>query len=529
MLILTTFTMSVPPMSKSSQVHTTGGRDEATVHSFSEEEKVAFADYINSCLHSDPDVGARLPLSTEDMSLFTAVQDGLLICKLINDAIPETVDERAMNKTNLNPFRVHENQNLCINSAKAIGCSVVNIGAEDLIEGKPHLVLGLIWQIIRIGLFSKINLVNHPELYRLLEPGETIEDFLKLPVEDILLRWFNYHLSNAGHHRRVSNFTTDIKDSENYTVLLAQIAPKHCNRDGLQEQDLTRRAEMVLENADRIGCRKFVTARDICKGNHKLNLAFVANLFNTWPALEPVEEVVEVIEETREEKTFRNWMNSLGVDPFVTHLYNGLEDGTVLLQLFMKIAPGTVDERKVNWNPTTTWKKLENVNYAVLCGHQLQFSLIGIQGKDIMDHNKTLTLALVWQMMRHHVLNILKALGGGEKIGDAEIIAWAQEKVASSGKATTCTGFKDPTLNNSRFLLELIDAIQPETVDWNEYLEADDEESLMSNAKYTVSLARKIGATVFALPEDIVEVQPKMMMTIFAGLMAVDLGHAEEH
>ena len=51
----------------------------------------------------------------------------------------------------------------------------------------------------------------------------------------------------------------------------------------------------------------------------------------------------------------------------------------------------------------------------------------------------------------------------------------------------------------------------------------------MSNAKYTVSLARKIGATVFALPEDIVEVQPKMMMTIFAGLMAVDLGHAEEH
>ena len=77
-------------------------------------------------------------------------------------------------------------------------------------------------------------------------------------------------------------------------------------------------------------------------------------------------------------------------------------------------------------------------------------------------------------MMRHHVLNILKALGGGEKIGDAEIIAWAQEKVASSGKATTCTGFKDPTLNNSRFLLELIDAIQPETVDWNEYLEADD-------------------------------------------------------
>lgn len=44
----------------------------------------------------------------------------------------------------------------------------------------------------------------------------------------------------------------------------------------------------------------------------------------------------------------------------------------------------------------------------------------------------------------------------------------------------------------------------------------------MDNAKYAVSMARKIGARVYALPEDITEVKPKMVMTLFACLMALD-------
>lgn len=44
----------------------------------------------------------------------------------------------------------------------------------------------------------------------------------------------------------------------------------------------------------------------------------------------------------------------------------------------------------------------------------------------------------------------------------------------------------------------------------------------LENAKYAVSMARKIGARVYALPEDIAEVKPKMIMTVFACLMAMD-------
>ena len=44
----------------------------------------------------------------------------------------------------------------------------------------------------------------------------------------------------------------------------------------------------------------------------------------------------------------------------------------------------------------------------------------------------------------------------------------------------------------------------------------------LENAKYALSLARKCGARVYALPEDIAEVKQKMVMTVFACLMATD-------
>ncbi len=148
-----------------------------------------------------------------------------------------------------------------------------------------------------------------------------------------------------------------------------------------------------------------------------------------------------------------------------------------------------------------------------------------MQGKDIMDGNKTLTLAVVWQLMRHHVLGILKRLGGGQNIADAEILRWANDKVKASGKPYKMDSFKDMSLRDSHFLAALIDAVRPGTVDYALLSSGSDEQSLLLNAKYVVSLARKIGAAVFALPEDVVEVKHKMIMTFVATLMAIDLGH----
>lgn len=79
--------------------------------------------------------------------------------------------------------------------------------------GRPILILGLVWQIIKIQMLSSISLKNFPELAVLLCEDETLADFVKLPPETILLRWLNYHLTKAGFDRFISNFGSDVSVS----------------------------------------------------------------------------------------------------------------------------------------------------------------------------------------------------------------------------------------------------------------------------------------------------------------------------
>jgi len=106
-----------------------------------------------------------------------------------------------------------------------MGLTVVNIGAEDFIKCHEHIILGLMWQITVFGLLSHVNTHEHPELIELMDDNENLDSFLTQAPETTILRWFNYHLSRAGHNRKVTNFTSDISDGENYLVLLSQIAP----------------------------------------------------------------------------------------------------------------------------------------------------------------------------------------------------------------------------------------------------------------------------------------------------------------
>ncbi len=183
------------------------GSSANVTHTINEDERTEFTRHINAVLAGDPDIGNRLPFPTDTFEMFDECKDGLVLAKLINDSVPDTIDERVLNRVGkkiktLNAFHMTENNNIVINSAKGIGCSVVNIGSGDIIEVREHLILGLIWQVIRRGLLGKIDIKLHPELYRLLDEDETLEQFLRLPPEQILLRWFNYHLKNAKWERR---------------------------------------------------------------------------------------------------------------------------------------------------------------------------------------------------------------------------------------------------------------------------------------------------------------------------------------
>ncbi|OUC42873.1 hypothetical protein D917_10180, partial [Trichinella nativa] len=477
---------------KAENVHVLGGLSEASqeqgiYHSVRIEEQVAFSDWINSNLSSDRDLVHLLPLTKSGDDLYQKMVDGLIICKLINLAVPETIDERAINRKNLNTYTKRENLTLAVNSARAIGCNIVNIDADDLAKGKPHLVLGL---------FSQIDLVHVPGLFRLLDEGENLNDLQRLSPEQILMRWVNYHLQQAGVSRKLNNFTTDVQDSFIYTHLLKQIAPpdRNVTLDPLriQNSDLER-AESMLREADKLDCRAFVTAQDVINGVYKLNLAFVANLFNTWPGLKPpgeeeLDNIEEILEETREERTYRNWMNSVGVSPTVNWLYSDLCSGLIIFQ--------------------------QND------GAFFSFMMSSSRGLSI---GSVWLKTLIWQLMRAYTLTILaNCTQSGSLATEKEILDWVNNRLKESGKTLSISGFQDSKISDAKVVIDLIDAIQPGVIQYDLIKSGVTFEEKMDNAKYAISTARKIGAKIYALPEDIVECKPKMVMTVFACLMARD-------
>lgn len=533
------FAAAAAPISTASTANKTfiGGKTSGTTHSINDEERTEFTRHINSVLHGDRLIGDRLPFDTESFQIFDECRDGLVLSQLINDSVTDTIDTRVLNlpgakKKVLNNFQMSENANIVINSAKAIGCVVVNVHSEDIIDGKEHLILGLIWQIIRRGLLSKVDIKYHPELYRILEDDETLEQFLRLPPEKILLRWFNYHLKNAESTRRVTNFSKDVCDGENYTVLLNQLQPEHCDLRPLQTTDLLQRAEQVLVNADRIGVRKYLTATSLVAGNPKLNLAFVAHLFNTYPGLDPIEEhEAPEIEEfdaegEREARVFSLWLNSLDVDPPIVSLFEDLKDGLVLLQAFDKVMPGSVSFKHINKKANremSRFKALENTNYAVEIGKANSFSLVGIDGSDIVDGNKLLTLGLVWQLMRRNIVQTLTSLGNGKHVSDADILKWANAQVAKLGKSSSIRSFGDNSLLNGVFLLDVLNGIRPGCVDYDLVYQGANisDEEIYANARLAISIARKLGALIWLVPEDINEVRSRLILSFVGSLMSV--------
>ncbi|QHO29522.1 Fimbrin [Arachis hypogaea] len=489
------------------------------LHTISESEKASYVAHINNyLLGGDEFLKKYLPIDPSTNDLFEIAKDGVLLCKLINVAVPGTIDERTINtKRLLNPWERNENHTLCLNSAKAIGCTVVNIGTQDLIEGRRHLVLGLISQIIKIQLLADLNLKKTPQLVELVDDSKEMEELMNLPPEKILLRWMNFHLKKAGYKKIVTNFSSDVKDAEAYAHLLNVLAPEYTNPSTLAVKNPFERAKLVLEHADKMGCKRYLTARDIVEGSPNLNLAFVAHIFQHRNGLSTqtrqnslLEALPDDTQDSREERAFRLWMNSLGISTYINNVFEDVRNGWVLLETLDKVSPGIVNWKIANKPPIKMpFKKVENCNQVVKIGKQLKFSLVNIAGNDIVQGYKKLILAYLWQLMRYNILQLLKNLrfhSYGKEITDADILQWANIKVSSSGSQRQMGSFKDKSLSDGIFFLELLSAVQTRAVNWGLVTKGVTDQEKKMNATYIISIARKLGCSIFLLPEDITEV-----------------------
>ena len=82
------------------------------------------------------------------------------------------------------------------------------------------------------------------------------------------------------------------------------------------------------------------------------------------------------------------------------------------------------------------FKQVENVNYAIAIGKgEFKFSLVGVAGSDIaVDGSKKLSLALIWQLMRAHLVSFLATLKSKTpRSTDSAMVRWANETVEAAG------------------------------------------------------------------------------------------------
>ncbi|KAL7214949.1 hypothetical protein ACSBR1_027181 [Camellia fascicularis] len=67
------------------------------------------------------------------------------------------------------------------------------------------------------------------------------------------------------------------------------------------------------------------------------------------------------------------------------------------------------------------FRKVENCNQVIRIGKELNFSLVNVARNNIVQGNKKLILAFLWQLMRFTMLQLLKNLrfhAKGKEIAD---------------------------------------------------------------------------------------------------------------
>jgi len=229
-------------------------------------------------------------------------------------------------------------------------------------------------------------------------------------------------------------------------------------------------------------------------------------------------------EGSREERSFRFWIQSMGID--CDNLVSDVQkDGLVLLKVEDKVQSGIVEWKKVN----TTLKEGSQANYQILENEQkvvkyakdMGLSVVNCDGNDLVKGNKKMILAITWQLMRKNLINLLKSLGtDGKDIEEKDIVIWANELLKEKG--FKIDSFKDKSIGTGVFLCQLCAVVKPTAVNLDFITPGECKEDAEKNAKYAISVARKLNAPVFLLWEDIVEVKPKMITTFVGALMMVD-------
>ena len=284
------------------------------------------------------------------------------------------------------------------------------------------------------------------------------------------------------------------------------------------------RAKQVVDHAIAAAGPKIfaVAPSDLTQPRPRMQQCFVASVVDAFGDGGEEGELDTYEEETNdaaEGRVFKNWAASLGLKLNMKDLYADSCTGIVLLKVMERLQPGSVDWSRVKGSPKNRYEKGDNCEYALGVARKLGCKVVGIQGSDIAEGNEKLLLAVWWQLMRKDLLQFLDELD----MDSAHVLAWANARVLSAGCDVQLSKFGDPAVKSGVFLLELMRAVAPLAIREDLIKPGITELERQLNAKLAISTAHKMGARVFCGWQDILEARPKLVLSMIAAVMSVDM------
>ncbi|XP_023018167.2 spectrin beta chain, non-erythrocytic 5 kst isoform X2 [Leptinotarsa decemlineata] len=232
-------------------------------------QKKTFTKWMNSFLQ-------KARMEVED--LFVDLADGKKLLKLL-----EVISGEKLAKPNNGRMRVHKIEN--VNKSLAFLHTKVrleSIGAEDIVDGNPRLILGLIWTII---LRFQIQEIEVPE-------DEDNESSEKKSAKDALLLWAQ-RKTHGYPDVHITDFSSSWRSGLGFNALIHAHRPDLFDFNGLRNNkniDNLNHAFDVANNE--LGIPSLLDAEDIdtSRPDEKSIMTYVASYYHTFARMKNEEK-----------------------------------------------------------------------------------------------------------------------------------------------------------------------------------------------------------------------------------------------
>ncbi|XP_066591797.1 spectrin beta chain, non-erythrocytic 5 isoform X2 [Prorops nasuta] len=227
-------------------------------------QKKTFTKWINSFL-----LKARMEVD----DLFTDLADGKKLLKLL-----EIISGERLAKPNNGRMRVHKIEN--VNKSLAFLHTKVrleSIGAEDIVDGNPRLILGLIWTIILRFQIQEIEIDVDEE-------NETSE---KKSAKDALLLWCQ-RKTNGYPSVNIQDFTGSWRSGLGFNALIHAHRPDLVDWSELQQNKNIDNLNYAFDVANtELGIPRLLDAEDVdtTRPDEKSIITYVASYYHTFAKL----------------------------------------------------------------------------------------------------------------------------------------------------------------------------------------------------------------------------------------------------